>query len=215
MSSHYDETVKKLGLSDTHQHLLNQIPSKSAVLELGPSAGYMTKVLAEKGCTVDAIELNEEDAKKAAAYCRKIVIGSIENSESFAKLTGLYDIVLAADVLEHLRSPENTLQQIRKLIGPNSLVLVSLPNVAHWRVRLSLLFGRFDYTDVGILDRTHLCFFTLKTAKEMFSSLGFKIEQVVTITFSGRSAAVLLKNLLRKFLPTLFSTGFVFHLRKI
>lgn len=214
MSSCYDETVTKFGLSDTHLYLLKQIPPKTVVLELGPSSGYMTKALAEAGCEVDAIELNKSDAQKAARYCRRMVTGSIEDPESFAELTGPYDVVLAADVLEHLRSPESTLEKIHGLLIPNGLLLVSLPNIAHWRVRLNLLFGQFDYTDVGILDRTHMRFFTLKTAKEMFLSLGFKIEQVVSVTFSGYFASVLLKNLLRKVLPTLFSTGFVFHLRK-
>jgi 2-polyprenyl-3-methyl-5-hydroxy-6-metoxy-1,4-benzoquinol methylase len=93
--------------------ILSHVPGRSAVLELGASSGYMTKELVDAGCVVDAIEINPEDAAKASRYCRRIVVGSVEESESFASLTGPYDVVLMADILEHLRSPESALRQAR------------------------------------------------------------------------------------------------------
>jgi 2-polyprenyl-3-methyl-5-hydroxy-6-metoxy-1,4-benzoquinol methylase len=178
-TSHYDRAVRQLGLSETHLCILNRVPEGAAVLELGPASGYMTEVLASKGCAVDAIEVNPHDAAKAARHCRKMVIGSIEEERAWNGLTGAYRVVIAADVLEHLRSPELALAHMRRRMTPESRALVSLPNVAFWEMRLRLLLGRFEYTDTGVLDRTHLRFYTMKTAVEMFADAGLEVEDVV------------------------------------
>ncbi|NUO84024.1 class I SAM-dependent methyltransferase [candidate division KSB1 bacterium] len=212
-TSKYDQLLQTGGYSTTHVYLLQQIASRSLVLELGPSSGYMTKILAQKDCTVDAIELNPHDAEKAAVYCRKIIVGSLEEDAPFELLDGPYDYVLIADVLEHLRAPEKTLQYLRSQITPTSLVLVSLPNIAYWEMRLALLKGRFDYTDTGLLDRTHLRFYTLKTAAAMFTEAGFRIEYVhITPPIVPRLGR--LKEWVKRKWPTLFSVNFIFHLRR-
>jgi 2-polyprenyl-3-methyl-5-hydroxy-6-metoxy-1,4-benzoquinol methylase len=88
-----------------------------------------------------------------------------------------FDCVLLLDVLEHLRQPEKILEECHQVVGPDSDVIISLPNVANITVRLMLLFGRFNYRNQGILDRTHLRFFTLKTARQFIESRGFRIVQ--------------------------------------
>jgi hypothetical protein len=86
------------------------------------------------------------------------------------------------DVLEHLEKPEQLLGECRELMDPQTRLLVSVPNVANFTVRLSLLFGRFNYTERGILDKTHLRFFTRKTARRMLETCGFAVErQSVTV----------------------------------
>jgi 2-polyprenyl-3-methyl-5-hydroxy-6-metoxy-1,4-benzoquinol methylase len=211
-TSYYDEAVKEFGLSELHRYLLAQVAPGSTVLELGPASGYMTKVLAAKGCRVDAIEINPRDAAKAAPYCRKLIVGSIEEAASFAELSGPYQVALMADVLEHLRAPEKTLSAVRQRLAPNGAALVSLPNIAYWKMRLDLLRGRFEYTDTGLLDRTHLRFFTLKTAKEMFAQAGFRMTQLVvpppTIPRLGR-----LKERVKRNWPSLFSLSLIYHLQ--
>lgn len=211
-TSVYDEAVRQEGFSETHRYLLQQIPAHSTVLELGPASGYMTKIMAERGCLVDAIELNAQDAQKASQYCRKIIVGSVEEEENFASLAGPYQIALMADVLEHLRRPERVLSRVRKLLAPGGLALVSLPNVVYWRMRLEFLRGRFDYTDMGILDRTHLRFFTLKTASAMFEASGFRIASIAT-PMPDNIAFRKTKQWLREVSPSLFAFNFVFHLK--
>lgn len=186
-TSPYDAAVARTGLSETHRCLLDLIPAGARVLEVGSSSGYMTQVLVERGCTVDAIELNPDDAAKAARYCRKMVVGSAEESSTYQELKGPYDVVLMADVLEHLRSPEVALHEARQRLDTNGRLLASLPNVAHWTMRLELLKGRFEYTDVGLLDRTHVRFFTLKTAKEMFEGAGLAVDGVYVPPPTGRT----------------------------
>jgi 2-polyprenyl-3-methyl-5-hydroxy-6-metoxy-1,4-benzoquinol methylase len=211
-TSRYDALFQQSGFSTTHRYLMSQIAPRSIVLELGPACGYMTQVLAAKGCVVDAIEINPRDAERAAPYCRKMIVGSLEDPNRLFELPGPYDVILMADVLEHLRAPEHILPVLRGKLKPDGLALASLPNIAFWKMRLALLRGRFDYTDTGLLDRTHLRFFTLKTATAMFTEAGFRVAKVVepppTIPRFGR-----LKQMLKDTLPTLLSFNFVFHLR--
>jgi SAM-dependent methyltransferase len=91
-----------------------------------------------------------------------------------------YGWIVLADVLEHLREPEALLSQCQKLLADDGRLVVSVPNVAHWSVRLSLLFGRFSYTARGILDRSHLRFYTLSTIQAELERAGFSIERVET-----------------------------------
>ncbi len=86
-----------------------------------------------------------------------------------------FDFVVAGDILEHLPEPERALELLRPLLKPDGLLLVSLPNVANVTVRLGLLVGRFPSADRGILDRTHLRFFTRRTGRELLSSTGFRV----------------------------------------
>jgi 2-polyprenyl-3-methyl-5-hydroxy-6-metoxy-1,4-benzoquinol methylase len=87
-----------------------------------------------------------------------------------------FDRVLLLDVLEHLSRPERLLQQCRQVLAPQGELIISVPNVAHLSVRLLLLLGRFEYTQRGILDRTHLRFFTRKTARRLVRENGFEIR---------------------------------------
>lgn len=86
-------------------------------------------------------------------------------------------MILAADVLEHLVAPEQLLQRLPEVLCPDGRIIVSLPNVAHVSVRLSLVLGRFDYTETGILDRTHLHLYTFQSARRLLEGAGLRIEQ--------------------------------------
>ena len=103
-------------------------------------------------------------------------VGSVDDAAVRERLSpDGYDVVLFLDVLEHLAHPEEVLIAARGWLRPRGIVLCSIPNVAHWRVRLSLLRGRFDYEDVGLLDRTHLRWYTRRTARELVAGAGYQI----------------------------------------
>jgi hypothetical protein len=87
-------------------------------------------------------------------------------------------VLLAAAVLEHLKHADRLLRQSRELLKPGAKVIVSLPNVAHYSMRLRLLRGKFDYEDYGIMDRTHLHFYTLSTGKQLLEQEGYRVESV-------------------------------------
>jgi 2-polyprenyl-3-methyl-5-hydroxy-6-metoxy-1,4-benzoquinol methylase len=86
-----------------------------------------------------------------------------------------FDAVLCGDVIEHLRDPQRFLERIRPLLKPDGRLVLSTPNIANWAMRLSLLFGRFRYTDRGLLDRTHTHLFTRKTLLECLGAAGYRV----------------------------------------
>ncbi|MBU0952255.1 MAG: class I SAM-dependent methyltransferase [Elusimicrobia bacterium] len=156
----------------------------SSILEIGCATGYIGKYLKEKlNCKMFAVEIDKEAAKIASPYYEKIIIGDIEDENIFQQVYGQFDYVLCMNVLEHLKNPEALLFKLKKIIKNNGFLVAAIPNIANWTIRLKLLTGNFDYekglfgTDhgKGIMDETHLRFFTLKTMKSLFSKTGYEI----------------------------------------
>jgi 2-polyprenyl-3-methyl-5-hydroxy-6-metoxy-1,4-benzoquinol methylase len=153
--------------------LLKKLPAESKVLDVGTASGMLARICQNNSFHFFGVELNPEWAQLANPYYEKIWVGHIADMEVEA-LSG-YDAVVLGDVLEHLPAPEAVLQKLIALQSSGSTFLISVPNIANLWVRLNLLLGRFDYTDRGILDRTHLRFFTRKTLLQMLSQSELKI----------------------------------------
>jgi 2-polyprenyl-3-methyl-5-hydroxy-6-metoxy-1,4-benzoquinol methylase len=164
----------------SHAQILGWVEGERPVdvLEVGTATGYLSFEMAKRGCTVTGIEKDPEMAKAARGFCSQMLTGDVETMN--LQVLGRYDAIICADVLEHLCDPRRTLQQLRSLLKPDGRMLISLPNVAHIWVRINLLLGRFDYEKSGILDETHLHFFTLKSAKNFIASCGLEITDVAT-----------------------------------
>jgi len=169
---------KKSDPYSSHAQILKWIEQErpAEVLEFGTATGYLSAEMSKLGCSVTGVEQDKDMAEIARPHCREMVVGDIENLD-FGKL-GQYDAVVFGDVLEHLRNPREILQRVSSLLKPGGKVLMSLPNVANIWVRLNLLFGRFNYSRVGILDETHLRFFTLQTMKQLADDSGFDVISV-------------------------------------
>jgi SAM-dependent methyltransferase len=118
------------------------------------------------------------------------VVGSVDGVESWSRT---FDVVVCADVLEHLPDPKSVLARARSWIVPGGRLFVSLPNVANVAVRLSLLAGRFEYADRGILDRTHLRFFTRRSARRLVEDAGFRIVRIRPTPIPAELAVALLR----------------------
>lgn len=156
--------------------ILERVPQGATVLDVGAWTGTHGDWLAEhRRATVDGVELEVDAAAEARCY-RRMVIGSIEDPAVRDQMTREYDVVLFLDLLEHLARPEDVLEAARGWLRSSGVVLCSIPNVAHWRVRLALLRGRFEYEDSGLLDRTHLRWFTRRTARELLRDTGYRIS---------------------------------------
>ena len=95
------------------------------------------------------------------------------------KLTGQFDVIVYGDILEHLRSPMSVLREINGYLRPKGTVIVSVPNFAHAWVRLNLMVGRFEYANRGILDATHVRFFTLRSFRRFLAEAGLQIDELV------------------------------------
>jgi 2-polyprenyl-3-methyl-5-hydroxy-6-metoxy-1,4-benzoquinol methylase len=144
------------------------------VLDVGCSSGYLARPLVEAGATVVGVELDPAAAEAARTVCDEVVVGDVESlvlpfeAESF-------DVVLCGDVVEHLRDPGAALARLRPLLRSGGRLVLTTPNVANWAMRLSLLGGRWRYTERGILDRTHTHLFTRKTLVETVTDAGYRV----------------------------------------
>ena len=149
--------------------ILQQIKSDSVVLEFGPANGRMTKYLKkELDCEVYLAELDEEAGKEALEYGKELVVGDIENYEWFDKFRKIeFDYILFADVLEHLRNPKDVIAKSKLLLKQDGSILLSVPNMAHNSVLIDLMKNELRYTDVGLLDNTHIHFFTYNNLERM------------------------------------------------
>lgn len=125
----------------SHSVILRHLPAAAGkrALDVGAADGYLAELLTRRGFEVTCLE------------------------RELPPLDDPFDVIICADVLEHLSDPARVLASLLRYLGRDGLVIVSVPNIAHLWVRLQLLIGRFDYTDRGILDRTHLRFFTRKS----------------------------------------------------
>lgn len=162
----------------SHTRLLRLVGRGKRVLECGCSTGYFSKVLKEQlDCAVTGIELSEQAALEAGRYCARVVTGDMEQMDFSALLRGeRFEVIMFGDVLEHLRDPGRVLAGIRPFLAEGGYVLASVPNVAHISVALELLKGRFDYRSLGILDDSHIRFFTKKSILALFRNSGFEID---------------------------------------
>ena len=160
----------------THQRVLATVPENSRVLDVGCAAGFLAEKLAEKGCTVFGIELDEDCALAARKHCAHVLHADVETLSELPWPKRSFDAILTMDLLEHLREPASVLRMLTDYLKPSGTMVITLPNVANWRIRFRLLRGRWDYETLGILDRTHLRFFTLATARELIASCGLVVE---------------------------------------
>ena len=162
--------------TDVNQAVLRNVPSKSLVLDIGCGTGVLGEELKKQGCKVDGVEYSEESADIAKTKIDEVFICNIETE--LPKTNKKYDVIIFADVLEHLRNPEEVLKNFLSLLKKEGSVIISFPNIANWSIRIKLLFGRFNYTKTGILDETHLHFYTIRSARKMIASTELKVEKI-------------------------------------
>jgi len=157
---------------------LDMIGSGKKVLELGCATGRVSRLLKEiKNCEVTGVEFSASAAELAHPYCADLLIGNLESSEFCSTIEGQFDVILAGDVLEHLRNPEMALDHLKRNLSSDGYWVISTPNVAHWSMRRNLLLGKFDYTQTGMMDRTHVTWFTYKSLRQMLKDTGYKVEE--------------------------------------
>lgn len=211
---HYDFDLRLDDPVNAHALQFSLIPAGAIVLDVGCGTGIIGRALqSKKQCVVDGVDSDPAALNVAAAHLRQVAATDLEKpgwAESL-KAQGFsnYDAILFGDVLEHTREPVAILKQCRQLLAPHGRVIVSVPNVAYIIVRLRMLLGKFDYEESGILDRTHLRFFTLKSARQLFADAGLQIVEERYASFVlpwGRS----MPTWIMKLFPGSLAAGFVF-----
>jgi len=178
----YHTIVNREDLNSSHMiayHYVQNISNGRAlkVLEVGCSAGYFGSMLCETGHTVWGIEPDKEPSSEAEKVLDRVFQGDL--SEFFSKHPDeRFDVIVFGDVLEHLISPDKFLSQSHKHLSKDGHVIASIPNVAHISVRAMLFEGRWDYNELGIMDETHLRFYTKNTITDLFSNANFFIDEI-------------------------------------
>jgi methionine biosynthesis protein MetW len=165
---HTDDPHEAAGM--LHQAL----PSNAKVLDVGCGTGSLTLV-ANNGKRNDVIGLEPDSDRAAAARERGLKVVNAELTEEFLREHGPFDAIIFADVIEHLEKPEDVLDLAISGLAPGGQLLASVPNVAHWSVRANLFIGRWNYESVGIMDSTHLRWFTAKTVRSLIEQRGLEI----------------------------------------
>ena len=172
----YDVDLDKSGLSVERRLVLERVGHGKSVLEVGAHTGYFSDRLRSRGCLVTAVEMDPAAAQRATARANHVIVGDIEDAQVREQLAGPFDVILYMHVLEHLVDPWRVLRESHSLLKAGGSLIILIPNVAAWRIRKSFFFGgSFEYEDVGILDRTHLRFFTLNSARALIEDTGYRI----------------------------------------
>ncbi len=147
----------------------------TTILDIGCGNGILGASLKQRqSVTVWGIECVAEAAVRASACLDRVITARVEDGLSQLP-EGFFDTIVCADVLEHLENPWEVLSQLRAKLSGSGELVVSLPNVRHWSVIKGLLEGKWIYTPAGILDWTHLRFFTRESILEMFRSTGYQV----------------------------------------
>jgi len=177
-SSQVERYPIKADRHSSHSQILKQCGAGygQRLLDVGCARGHLSSALARQGWRVTGIEYDVADAAIAKLTGVRVIIGSAE--DALSNIEDKFDVIVFADVLEHFVHPLDVLAMATSLLAPNGRIIISIPNVAHLSVRLQLLLGSFTYTDRGILDRTHLHFYTKKTLKEMITKADLQITYI-------------------------------------
>jgi len=189
------------------------------VLDVGCSGGRLAEQLRERGHHVTGIDVYEtpETSKRLDAFYRADLDQGIPDEVGRG-----FDVVIAADVIEHLRNSDQLLRQIADRLEPDGRLLLSVPNFGHWYPRLRTMLGIFDYDQRGILDKTHLRFYTRRSLLKQVRKTGYQVNE---IRYSGlpidvlhaessllKRVVVAVDSLLVRLRPTLFGYQFILSL---
>lgn len=170
--------IYKISQLKSASGVLQFVEPNSKVLEFGPAEGVATRYMKEElNCKVTGIELVSEMAEIAKQYTEKIIVADIDNDNWEKELQGEFDYILFADVLEHLRSPKMAIQRASQFLAKEGSICVSVPNISHNAILLSLRKGKFVYTEQGLLDNTHIHLFTRQSLDELFEQQNFICEK--------------------------------------
>jgi 2-polyprenyl-3-methyl-5-hydroxy-6-metoxy-1,4-benzoquinol methylase len=155
------------------------VGTDTSVLDVGCATGYLARALVERGCVVTGVEYEAEAAARALPSLAELFVVDLNDVDLAEHLAGkTFDPVVFGDVLEHLTDPDRVLRSATKLLAPGGSVVISVPNVTHGSLRLAFLQGRWDYDDSGLLDCTHVHFFTRESALAMVREAGLVVTHL-------------------------------------
>lgn len=187
----YDVAVDLAAENNSHALMLRLVGPDKRVLDVGCATGYLGAALMERGCRVSGVEFDAVAAARATEILDEVLVADLEVVDLVDHFGhGAFDVVVFGDVLEHLRDPVALLRQARRLLDVGGYVVISIPNVAHGSLRLALAQGSWRYTDRGLLDATHVHFFTRSSFLQMLSDAGLAATELMPTTVDALDTEV-------------------------
>jgi 2-polyprenyl-3-methyl-5-hydroxy-6-metoxy-1,4-benzoquinol methylase len=204
--------------SNPRKDILPLLPQNtSAILEIGCGKGEtLDWIKSIRFCrTIVGVELSLDVAKVAKNKIDFVIQGDIEEI-NLPYANEYFDLILCLDVLEHLKDPWSVIKKLTKYLKAGGILIASIPNVRHYKVIIPLiLFGQWNYVDSGILDKTHLRFFTKKSAIDLVSSSGLKIDKTIVISPEKNTKGWLFNLILLGLLSRIFESHYLIRAVKI
>jgi len=176
----YHKDVFTLDADHPWHRLRELVPPGTTVLDVGCGSGDLGRFLADRASDVDGLEPNAERAQVARQYLRRVVTG-VTGGPSDSELAPAYDVIVFADVLEHIPDAPASLVWARDHLTANGRIVALIPNSANWKVRRKILLGDWSYADTGYFDRDHIRFYDVHTARRLGADAGL-VEATVEFT---------------------------------
>ncbi len=197
--------------------IFNLIPHGSTVLEIGCGSGRLSNMLTlKKKCNVYCIDKKPIITSFARGKCREIITVDIETAVLPYK-DGIFDCIILANVLEHMKEPGEVLIRLSKHLKDDGSLIYSIPSIVNWYSRLSIFLGKFEYQDGTVFDRDHLRFYDLRSARKLATDAGYRIirEDVTPSIYFYKEKLNPVWYQLAKSWKNLFADEFIFMAKKI
>lgn len=183
MKNFYDSDLyKDLDADSTYSMVLPWIQPSDFVLDVGCATGYFGSYISkELGATVVGVDYYDkhiEQAGNTGCYSELFCLDLNTVTNELDKYIGAFDKIVVLDVLEHTNDPQSVLKTLTRLLKRNGQLIASVPNVSHGSIKCKIMLNAFEYEDKGILDRTHLRFFSLSSFVAMLSSLSLRVQDM-------------------------------------
>lgn len=187
-----------------HSHynpdLLASMPKAAKVVEVGCSTGALAKAYKEQHPTADyvGIEVDASYGSRARQWCNSVLVGDVEEllSSPASTVDLRANLYVFGDSLEHLRDPWSVLGRVHHLLAKEGWVCACIPNAQHWSLQARLSIGEWHYEESGLMDRTHLRWFTRRTMESMFKEAGFAIQTIHPRIFPHPSSDMVIKQIM-------------------
>ena len=162
--------------------LIEYLPENAhTALDLGCASGGMAETLNALGIQTDGVTYSAEEKRLAEQHCRKVIEHNLEDGLPLELASNSYDVIILSHVLEHIADPKKLLEGISQALGPNGRILCAIPNMLFFKNRLKLLAGKIEYQDRGLMDYTHVRWYTRASLEQLFESYGFE-----TLSFNAQ-----------------------------
>ncbi|MHB8379487.1 MAG: class I SAM-dependent methyltransferase [Acidimicrobiales bacterium] len=182
MRSHYHTAINPDDDNNSHALMLRMVGFNKRVLEAGCASGHVSEMLSAQGCTVVGIENDAAVVDPALPWLERVIIQNLDDDALWEELAGeTYDVILFGDVLEHLKDPLSALTHSVQHLNPAGIVVISVPNIAHADVKIALMKGTFPYTESGLLDQTHIYFFTKDSLIDLVRKAGLVVTEITRV----------------------------------